>query len=81
LLLQCHHLMGELSESVSNDRKVQALEISRSLLAWWEVQGRKDHALNPWMFTLEGKWPEPCEQVNPYPIHGAEVMRAARQYS
>ncbi|MDA9149667.1 hypothetical protein N9N71_03965 [Synechococcus sp. AH-229-G18] len=60
---------------------VQALELSRSLLAWWEVHGRKDPALKPWMFTAEGKWPELCEYVNPYPIHGAEVMRAARRYS
>ena len=66
--------MGELSESVSNDRKVQALELSRSLLTWWEVHVRKDPALKPWMFTPEGKWPELCEQVNPYPIHVAEVM-------
>ena len=46
--------MGQSSESVSNARMVQALELSRSLLAWWEVHGRKDPALKPWMFTAEG---------------------------
>ncbi|ABI47191.1 8-oxo-dGTP diphosphatase MutT [Synechococcus sp. CC9311] len=49
-------------------------ELSRSLLAWWEVHGRKDPAFKPWMFTPEGKWSEPYEHLNPYPIHVAEVM-------
>lgn len=39
--------MDELSESVVNARTVQALELSRSLLAWWEGHGRKDPALKP----------------------------------
>jgi hypothetical protein len=72
--------MRELVESVSSDRKVPVLKFSRLLLDWWETHGRNDPALTPWMFTLEGKWPEPCEQVNPYPIHVAEVMRAAIQH-
>ena len=48
--------------------------LSSSLLAWWEVHGRKDPAFKPWMFTPEGKWSEPYEHLNPYPIHVAEVM-------
>jgi len=30
--------------------------------------------MKPWMFNPEGKWPEPREHLNPYPIHVAEVM-------
>ena len=66
--------MGELSESVSNDRKVQALELSFSLLAWWEMHGRKDPALKPWMFTKDGRWPEPHEHLNVLECWIAEVM-------
>ena len=51
-----------------------APELCSLLLAWWEVHGRKDPVLKPWMFTPEGKWPEPFEHLNPYPIHVAEVM-------
>ena len=50
------------------------LELSRSLLAWWEMHGRRDPEQKPWMFTPEGTWPEPYEHLNPYPIHVAEVM-------
>tara|TARA_B100001964_G_C13821413_1_gene417477 strand:- start:263 stop:508 length:246 start_codon:yes stop_codon:yes gene_type:complete len=66
--------MSELGESVSNDRKVQALELSRSLLAWWEVHGCKDPALKPWMFAKDGRWPEPHEHLNALECWIAEVM-------
>ena len=49
-------------------------ELSRSLLAWWEMHGRRDPEQKPWMFTPEGTWSEPYEHLNPYPIHVAEVM-------
>ena len=42
-----------------------APELTRALLAWWEIQGRKDAALKPWMFTEDGRWPEPLQQVDP----------------
>ena len=58
----------------SGDLSEIAPELCSSLLAWWEMHGRKDPALKPWMFTPEGKWPEPCEHLNPYPIQVAEVM-------
>ncbi|QNI86816.1 A/G-specific DNA glycosylase [Synechococcus sp. ROS8604] len=67
-------LMGELIESVSNARTVQALELSFSLLAWWEMHGRKDPALKPWMFTKDGRWPEPHEHLNVLECWIAEVM-------
>ncbi len=27
----------------------------QQLLAWWEVHGRKDIAIKPWMFTVDGR--------------------------
>ena len=50
-------------------------ELSHSLLAWWEVHGRKDPALKPWMFTKDGRWPEPAQHLDLYGIWIAEVMR------
>ena len=51
-----------------------APELRRTLLAWWEVHGRKDMAIKPWMFTADGRWPEPNEDLSPYGIWIAEVM-------
>ena len=51
------------------------LELSRSLLAWWEMHARRDPEQKPWMFTPEGTWSEPYEHLNPYPIHVAEVIQ------
>ena len=45
-----------------------------ALLAWWELHGRTDPALKPWMFKSDGQCPAPDEGLNPYPIHVAEVM-------
>ena len=69
--------MGELSESVSNDPKVQFLELSRSLLAWWEAHGRRDPEQKPWMFTADQTWPGPDEVLSPYGVWIAEVMRCS----
>ena len=66
--------MGEKRERVAGDCKVQSLELSRSLLAWWEMQGRKDPAQKPWMFTKDGRWPEPHEHLNVLECWIAEVM-------
>ena len=49
-------------------------EIRQQLLAWWEVHGRQDIAIKPWMFTVDGRWPEPNEDLSPYGIWIAEVM-------
>lgn len=51
-----------------------ACNLVKDLLDWWEIHGRRDPAQKPWMFTPEGKWPQRCEHLNPYPIHVAEVM-------
>jgi len=48
--------------------------LASELLAWWEVHGRKDPALKPWMFTKDGKWPEPHEPLNVLECWIAEVM-------
>ena len=49
-------------------------ELMRALLAWWEVHGRKDPAQKPWMFTKDGRWPDPDDLLDPYGIWIAEVM-------
>ena len=51
-----------------------APELTRALLVWWEVHGRKDPALKPWMFTEDGRWSEPSQLLDPYGIWIAEVM-------
>ena len=56
------------------DLSALAPELSLSLLAWWDVNGRKDPALKPWMFTKNGRWPEPHEQLPALQCWIAEVM-------
>ena len=56
--------MGQRSSAEHRDLSALAPELSQSLLAWWEVHGRKDPALKPWMFTKDGRWPEPHEHLN-----------------
>ncbi|WP_286188618.1 8-oxo-dGTP diphosphatase MutT [Synechococcus sp. A15-24] len=55
--------------------------MTRALLAWWEVHGRKDHALKPWMFTKNGRWPEPHEHLDVLQCWIAEVMLQQTQLS
>ena len=47
---------GDLSETVP--------ELRRSLLVWWELQGRKDPAVKPWMFFSEGDGPDPQDELD-----------------
>ena len=47
------------------------------LLHWWERHGRRDPVQKPWMFTAAGAWPQPHEQLEPYGIWVAEVMRCS----
>ena len=56
------------------DLNAIAPELSKSLLAWWEVHGRKDPALKPWMFKADGLWPDPDDLLDPYGVLVAEVM-------
>ena len=66
--------MGQRSGAEHRDLSAIAPELSRSLLDWWEVHGRKDPALKPWMFTKDGRWPDPDDLLDPYGIWIAEVM-------
>ncbi len=46
----------------------------QQLLAWWNVHGRRDPDQKPWMFTKDGSWPEPGEELRPLECWVAEVM-------
>lgn len=48
--------------------------MAMTLLAWWEINGRRDPAQKPWMFTAVGHWPSAAESLDPYGIWIAEVM-------
>ena len=67
-------VMGQRSSAEHRDLSPLAAELSQSLLVWWEVHGRKDPALKPWMFTKDGRWPEPHEHLNVLECWIAEVM-------
>ena len=66
--------MGQRSSAEHRDFSPLAAELSQSLLAWWAVHGRKDPALKPWMFTKDGRWPEPHEHLDVLECWIAEVM-------
>ena len=66
--------MGQQRNAEHRDLSALAPELSQSLLAWWEIHGRKDPALKPWMFTKDGRWPEPHEHFNVLECWIAEVM-------
>ena len=66
--------MGQRSSAEYRDLSALAPELCQSLLAWWEVHGRKDPALKPWMFTKDGRWPEPHEHLDVLECWIAEVM-------
>ena len=51
-----------------------ASTMARTLLAWWEINGRRDRAQKPWMFTAAGRWPTAAQDLDPYGIWIAEVM-------
>jgi A/G-specific adenine glycosylase len=48
--------------------------LRRTLLAWWELNGRLSQTQKPWMFTAAGRWPAPAEQLSCLGIWIAEVM-------
>ncbi|MBV2352135.1 A/G-specific adenine glycosylase [Synechococcus sp. HK05] len=50
---------------------MQASELRRLLLAWWQEKGR--HAI-PWKLKPDGSLPAPGEPLDPYAIWVAEVM-------
>ena len=66
--------MGQRNSAEHRDLSALTPELSQSLLAWWEVHGRRDPAQKPWMFTADGTWPLPEDSLSPYGIWIAEVM-------
>ena len=56
------------------DLNAIAPELSDALLGWWEVHGRKDPALKPWMFLKTANGQSLCMLLDPYGIWIAEVM-------
>ena len=66
--------MDQRSSVEHRDLGALAPELSQALLAWWEVHGRKDPALKPWMFTKDGRWPESHEPLNVLECWIAEEM-------
>ena len=66
--------MEQQGSAGQGDLSAIAPELSQSLLAWWEVHGRKDPDLKPWMFTKDGRWPEPHEHLDVLECWIAEVM-------
>ena len=67
--------MGQRRDAEYCDLNAIAPELSESLLAWWEVHGRKDPALKPWMFKADGLWPDPDDLLDPYGVLVAEVTQ------
>ena len=54
---------------------------AEQLLGWWQTDGRRDPAQKPWMFTADGTWPLPEDNLSPYGIWIAEVMLQQTQLS
>jgi len=46
----------------------------QQLLDWWEVYGRRRIDQKPWMFTPDGRWPDPGEELSAMECWVAEVM-------
>ena len=52
----------------------QAPIMRKQLLDWWEVHGRRRIDQKPWMFTPDGRWPDPGEELSVLKCWVAEVM-------
>ena len=57
-----------------HDVSESAPVVVAALLGWWEINGRRDPAQKPWMFTPAGLWPTAAEALDPYGIWIAEVV-------
>ena len=62
------------SGGMSAQGLVASVDLSSSLLSWWQAHGRRDPTQKPWMFTKDGRWPEPDEELDVWKCGGAEVM-------
>jgi A/G-specific adenine glycosylase len=52
----------------------QAPVLRQRLLGWWELRGRRRIDQKPWMFTPDGRWPDPGEELGCLGVWVAEVM-------
>jgi A/G-specific adenine glycosylase len=52
----------------------QAAVLRQQLLDWWEAHGRRRIDQKPWMFTPDGRWPDPGEELCCLGVWVAEVM-------
>jgi A/G-specific adenine glycosylase len=59
----------------------QAPRLRQQLLDWWGVHGRRSVDQKPWMFTPDGRWPEPAEELGGLGVWVAEVMLQQTQLS
>ena len=59
----------------------RAPRLRQQLLAWWEVHGRRSVEQKPWMFTADGRWPDPGEELPCLGVWIAEVMLQQTQLS
>ncbi len=72
--------MKDQAGEVPRDLKELASRMSLSLLAWWEVHGRRDPLQKPWMFMPKRRWPQPDQWLSPYGVWIAEVMLYSATY-
>ena len=55
-----------------------ASDLTEALLVWWEIHGRKDPSLKPWMFAKDGRWPESAEKLCCLGVWVAEMILIPR---
>ncbi|QPN62561.1 hypothetical protein H8F25_12800 [Synechococcus sp. CBW1004] len=68
---------GELNADLSG-LSAPIAELRQQLLSWWVLHGR--HTI-PWKLRPDGSAPAEGEELDPYGVLVAEVMRAAGQHS
>ena len=61
-------------DRVLADATATAPALQESLLAWWELHGRRGLDQKPWMVTTAGRWPECGEAIDCFGVLVAEVM-------
>lgn len=65
---------GPMSDPDLSGLADQAPLLRRQILDWWEAHGRRRIDQKPWMFTPDGRWPDPGEELCVLECWVAEVM-------
>ena len=65
---------GPVSDPVLSRLMDKVPLLRQQLLDWWEVHGRRRIDQKPWMFTPDGRWPDPEEELGCLGVWVAEVM-------